>query len=388
MILRGERKPPDAETGAAPFGRQTPMAQVFCIAAKSSPPLPTRTYPETVWGGFQVRPARCRSRTGAAGFRGDRLARAWAWRRGFTLLEVLIVVAVVALLAAILVPALSGARDQARSLACRSNMKQLMNGVSFYVADYHVLPGTHSLFFFQALFGAAWPRPSGVTWDGARDRLVGLTFKAAYAEPHHLDPEFIADVPRKGTIFRYTKEERIYTCPSDRPGKAEDTALGGGGNGRLGYSLNAYIGYKAPEHLQSFTYVAASPDNRLPGGQKRRSFAAGQRVVFSPGAFMVLFEEHPFYHMNTSFPEGNFNCLDRIATRHLLKGGAKGGTPEGRTSVVFLDGHAESRLYPAKTMGRELFAEFGQPYVWRESGPPDTTNMTAFITRLRGPCPW
>jgi prepilin-type N-terminal cleavage/methylation domain-containing protein/prepilin-type processing-associated H-X9-DG protein len=309
-------------------------------------------------------------------------------RRAFTLIEVLVVVAIIALLVAILLPALARVRDQARSVVCRSNVRQLMNGMFLYVADYDVFPGTHSLFYMQGLFGTAWPRISGVTWDGARDRLVGLTYTAAYTQPHYLDPEFVADVPRKGTLFRYIKDEKPYTCPADRPGEATDTPLGGGGNGRLSYSFNAYIGYKAPEDLRSFTYVAPSLNNPLPGHQKTRSFTAGQRVVFTPARFMTMFEEHPFSHMNTSFPEGNFNGLDRIATRHMFTAGSQGRGPAGRASIAFLDGHVESPLYPVKTAGRELFAEFGEPYVWRENAPPDTVNIAAFITRLHGPCPW
>jgi prepilin-type N-terminal cleavage/methylation domain-containing protein/prepilin-type processing-associated H-X9-DG protein len=308
-------------------------------------------------------------------------------QRAFTLIEVLVVVAIIAVLVAVLLPALSRARDQARSVSCRSNMKQLITGMLLYVTEQKVLPATHSLFWMQVLFGQEWPRPAGVTWDGARDRLVGVTFTAAYQQPYNLDPEFVADVPKKGTLFRYVKQEAVYLCPSDKPGAAEDTPLGGGGNGRLGYSMNAYIGYKSPEELQSFTYVADSLDNLLPGRQKKVSFRAGQRVRFSASSFMTLFEDHPFYHTNNGYPDGNFNCIDRIATRHLLKTGSN-GISEGRSSMAFLDGHVEGRLYPSKTMGRELFAEMGQPLFWRESGLPDRANLSAFIRRLPGPCPW
>lgn len=309
-------------------------------------------------------------------------------RRGFTLIEVLVVVAIIAVLVAILLPALSRAKDSGRSVSCRSNMKQLMNGMFLYIAEQKVLPGTHSLFWMQLLFGGEWPRPAGVTWDGARDRLVVLSFTPAYQKPYHLDPEFVAHVPRRGTLFRYVKQEGAYVCPADRPGPADDTALGGGGNGRLSYSMNGYIGYRAPESLQSFRYVADSLNNQLPGHQKRVSFRAGQRVVFSPATFKTLFEDHPSHHTNNNYPDGNFNCIDAIATRHMLGASSMGGKPAGRSSMAFLDGHVESRLYPAKTLGRELFAEFGQPQMWRESGPPDTLNLAAFIRQLPGPCPW
>ncbi|HOW70933.1 MAG TPA: prepilin-type N-terminal cleavage/methylation domain-containing protein [Phycisphaerae bacterium] len=311
--------------------------------------------------------------------------RSWP-RSGFTLIEVLAVVAIIALLIAILLPAFSHARQQAYGVSCRSNLRQLMTGMLLYVGGEKALPGTHGLFWMQALFGQEWPRPPGVTWDGPRDRQVALQYTPAYQQPYHLDPEFVADTPGKGTLYKYVKQAAVYVCPSDRPGPADDTDVGGGGNGRLSYSMNAYIGYRTPENLQSFVYVADSLNNQLPGGHRRVSFSAGQKVVFQPSRFMTMFEDHPYYHTNRNYPDGSFNCIDRIATRHALT--SKSGRTEGRAGIAFLDGHAEGRLYPAKTLGRELFAEFGQPQFWRESGQADIANLSAFIKRIPGPCPW
>lgn len=56
-------------------------------------------------------------------------------RNAFTLIEVLVVVAIIALLVAILLPSLKNARDQAKSLKCLAGMKQVGVAMSFYIAD-------------------------------------------------------------------------------------------------------------------------------------------------------------------------------------------------------------------------------------------------------------
>jgi prepilin-type N-terminal cleavage/methylation domain-containing protein len=242
-------------------------------------------------------------------------ARAESGRRSaLTLLELLVVIAIASVLIAILIPSLRGARDQARSVACRSNLRQLMHGMLLYATDDGALPGTHTLFHMQRLFGAEWPRPAGVTWDGARDRIVDFNVTAPYEKPYDRDPEFRAHVPRRGTLFPYIQSENTYRCPADRPGPVDDSPRGGGGNGRLSYALNGYVGYQPPERLGQFTYVAPAPNNPLPNTDATRSFDTGQRVIFAPARFMTMFEEHPKYHLNAAFPDGNFNGLDRVAT--------------------------------------------------------------------------
>lgn len=57
-------------------------------------------------------------------------------RGAFTLIELLAVIAVIAILTAILIPVLGSAREQARMAACSSNLRQLGIGVQLYAAEH------------------------------------------------------------------------------------------------------------------------------------------------------------------------------------------------------------------------------------------------------------
>ena len=118
--------------------------------------------------------------------------------RGFTLVELLVVIGIITLLIGILFPVLGRAREYARTIQCASNIKQICNAVLMYVNDNRgILPFTSAL-------------PESM-----------LSPETLRAYPVRLQ-EFGRLNFNEGTFWPYLSaspavREQIYSCPSDEP---------------------------------------------------------------------------------------------------------------------------------------------------------------------------
>lgn len=96
---------------------------------------------------------------GSGGFMGLQGVSAGACRRigrGFTLVELLVVISIIALLIGILLPALSAARQVARASACASNIRQVGLALHTYINDYDGQ--------FMPVSGAVGDDPYNIAW--------------------------------------------------------------------------------------------------------------------------------------------------------------------------------------------------------------------------------
>ena len=118
-------------------------------------------------------------------------------RRAFTLIELLVVIAIIAILAAMLMPVLSRAKQRAQGTSCLNNGKQLMLALHLYA--------TENNDFYP-------PNPDDGNIDPGYNWCSG---NAGIGGPQEFDPDVLLD-PKRSLLIKYLGHDpKVFKCPAD-----------------------------------------------------------------------------------------------------------------------------------------------------------------------------
>jgi prepilin-type N-terminal cleavage/methylation domain-containing protein len=236
---------------------------------------------------------------------------------GFTLVEVLVVIGIIAVLIGILLPALARARAHANRVVCQSNIRQLATGIFMYCNDNDA--------YFPT---AAWAASGGYTW---------------YPEDwiHWQANRNLNDSAIEKYVGRGEQLKKLLRCPADsfdarktRPGIAA-----GQGPYLYSYHMNGNVGR-----------------NLYPYGAYENNWGRTKITMWRPAARKILLTEGT-QALSIDFPgypilgQPVIGYTGPLAKRHgsAVFHGNVAGFPEmtygaihgANVSAVFIDGHVE-----------------------------------------------
>lgn len=271
-------------------------------------------------------------------------------KKGFTLVELLIVVGIIGILAGILVASFGGGTESARNAQCLTNMKSLASACHSYgmAHKFYPLAGSVEIMSIEKSGKSTeknfWERPGWISWNsqGAYSRRTqshasSLSwFSSCYSQTFE-EREYCVT---NGAIWRFvTGNRKIFQCPSHViKYKAKPPAWS--------YVMNSFFGWDS-----------SKGSSYRPVGYEGRPFADLKRTDKR-----LLFAEIPFMgvegHVNDSQSPGiECDCVLQYGDNEVIGFNHSSGKKAKFAHVVFADGHAEKLTWPDSGMNESQVRE-------------------------------